>query len=56
MPSAAAARRAVVAFEVLGHCVDPVGEQCEMKVAFRAGEMMDLQPLDLLLDRLVCRQ
>ena len=27
-----------------------------MEVAFRAGEMMDLQPLDLLLDRLACRQ
>ena len=45
-----------VAFEVLGRCIDPVGKHREMKVALRASEMMDLQPLDLLLDRLVCRQ
>ena len=27
-----------------------------MEIAVRAGEVMDLQPLDLLLDRLACRQ
>ena len=46
----------LVALEVLGHSVDPVGEQCEIKVAFRAGEVMDLQPLYLLLDKLLCCQ
>ena len=32
--------------------VGPVGQQREMQIAFRAGKMVDLQPLDLLLDRL----
>ena len=40
-----------VALDVLGRGIGPVGEQREMKVAFRAREMVDLQPLDLLLDR-----
>ena len=31
--------------------IQPVGEQREMQLALRAGEVMDLQTLDLLLDR-----
>ena len=45
-----------VALEVLGRSIGPVGEQREMQIAFRAGEVMDFQPLDLLLDRRVRRQ
>ena len=31
--------------------IGPVGQQREMQIAFRTGEVVDLQPLDLLLDR-----
>ena len=40
----------LVAFGSLVVRVEPIGEQGEMQVAFRTGEMMDFQPLDLLLD------
>ena len=40
----------LVAVDVLGCGVQPVGEQCKMQVAFGTGEMVDLQTLDLLLD------
>ena len=56
MPSRCGGEQSVVAFRVLGRGIDPVGEQREMKVAFRAREMMDLETLDLLLDRVACRQ
>ena len=41
----------VVAIDVLGVCVQPVGEQREMQVAVRTGEVVDFEALDLLLDR-----
>ena len=37
-----------VAFGVLGRRVGPVGNQGKMQIAFRAGEVMNLQPFDLL--------
>ena len=40
-----------VAVDMLGRGIDPVGEQSEMQIAFRAREVVDLQTLDLLLDR-----
>ncbi len=50
-----AGRRALqerrVTLRVLGRGIDPVGQQREMNGAFGAGEVMNLQPLDLLLDR-----
>ena len=40
-----------IAVDMLGRGIQPVGEQREMQVALRAGEVVDLQMLDLLLDR-----
>ena len=46
----------LVAVGVFGRGVGPVGDQREMQIAFRAREVMDLQPLDLLVDGLQRRQ
>ena len=42
----------LVALGVLGLAIDPIGKEREMKFAFRAREVVDLQALDLLPDRL----
>ena len=41
-----------VAVGVLGRGVGPVGHQREMKIALRARKVVDLEPFDLLFDRL----
>ena len=46
----------LIAFDMLGRRVEPVGEESEMQFAFRARKVMDLQTLDLCLDRLGRRQ
>ena len=56
MPAAASASKRRIAVGVLGRGVQPVGEQGEMQIAVRAGEIMDLQTLDLFFDRLRRRQ
>ena len=56
MPSTAAASSAVIARRRLGRRVGPVGQQREMELAVRTGEVVDLEPLDLLLDRRARRQ
>ena len=45
-----------IAVDMLGRGIEPVGEQSEMQIALRAGEVVDLQTLDLLVDRLGRRQ
>ena len=53
MPAAAAGEQRRVAVRVLGRGVGPVGQQGEMEFAVGAGEIVDLQPRDLLRDRRV---
>ena len=45
-----------VAVDMLGRGIEPVGEQSEMQIALRAREVVDLQTLDLLVDRRHRRQ
>src|SRR6185437_16587110 len=43
-------QQSIVIVGMFAHGVLPVGQQCEMKGAFRACQVMHLQALDLLLD------
>src|SRR5271163_2013285 len=45
-----------IAFDMLCRGIEPVGEQSEMQLAFRACEVVDLQTLNLFLDRRFRRQ
>ena len=45
-----------IIFQMFRLGIDPVGQQGKVKRAFWAGEIMNFQPLDLILDGLTCRQ
>src|SRR2546423_468128 len=45
-----------VAILVLLFGINPIRQKREMKLTFRAGKVMDFQPLDLFLDCDACRQ
>ena len=49
-------QQVLVAVHVFGRAVQPVGKKREMKVAFGACEVVDLQPLNLFLDRRAGRE
>ena len=56
MPAIAVLQQRLIAVDMLGRSIQPVGEQSEMQIALRARQVVDLQTLDLLLDRRGRRQ